>query len=157
MLKLSAIAAAILLASVGVFVLGHSLSDSASPAVFDGVTTSDLTGAGITILDLNPTDRPTVARDTATRSMLFEAGVTVESSQLVRVHLAARESARPSPSGDFLAWAIRLDTSEVANIEYFGTDLHFSRSANPTIAFVDATTGDYLRSCGASGTASPTP
>jgi hypothetical protein len=154
MLKLSGAVVVVLLVIVGIFVLGHSLSDSAAPAVFDGVTTSDLAGAGITIVDPNPTEQATVSRDKATRSMLVQSGVTVESSQLVRVHLAARESAQPSPSGDFLAWAIRLDTSGAGIAEYFGTGLAFTSSANPTIVFVDAATGDYLRSCFVSGTPS---
>ena len=145
MLKLSGTIVVALLVIVGVFVLGHSLSDSATPGVFDGVSPSDLTGSGITIVDLNPTDHATVARDTATRSMLFQGGITVESSQLVRIRIAPTEAIPPKPSADFLAWAIRLDTSEADNAEYFGTGLHFNRSANPTIALVDAATGDYLR------------
>ncbi len=132
------------------------MSDSAAPGIFDGVTTSDLTGAGIAIVDPNPVEQATVSRDTATRSMLFQAGVTVESSQLVRVHIAPSEHIPPKPSGDFLAWAIRLDTFEAGNTEYFGTGLWFSSSANPTIVFVDANTGDYLRECFVSGTVSPT-
>ncbi len=145
MLKLSGAIVVVLLVIVGVFVLGHSLSDSATPGVFDGVTASDLTGAGITILDLNPTDHATLARDTATRSMLFQGGITVESSQLVRIRIAPSETIPPKLSGDFLAWAIRLDTSEAGITEYFGRGLAFSSSANPTLVFVNANTGDYLR------------
>jgi hypothetical protein len=148
-------AVVVVLAIVGAIVLRHSLSDSAAPGVFDGVRTSDLVGSGIEIIDPNPTDQATVPRDSATRSVLGQTGVTVESSQLVRVHIAPTESIPPKPSGDFLAWAIRLDTSGAGNAEYFGTGLWFSSSANPTIVFVDAATGGYLREFFVSATPSP--
>jgi hypothetical protein len=144
MLKLAGAVVVVLLVIVGVIVLRHSLTNSATPGVFNGITPSDLAGSGITIIDQNPTEQPTVPRDKATRSVLGQTGVTVASSQLVRIHIAPSESIPPKPSGYFLAWAIRLDTSRVANTEYFGTGLYFT--ANPTIAFVDATTGDYLSS-----------
>jgi hypothetical protein len=156
MLKLSGAVIVVLLVIVGILVLGHSLTDSASPAVFDGVTPSDLSASGIFILDPNPSDQPAVSRDSATRSVLLQGGITVEASQLIRVILSGGEgSILHSISGEFLAWAIRLDTSGAGVAECLGTSLCFSSSANPTIAFVNAETGDFLRSIGVP--AAPTP
>ncbi len=158
MLKLSGAVVVVLLVIVGVFVLGHSLSDSAAPGVFDGVSLQDMSQQGVTLLEENPADAQRVSRDEATRSLLGQLGLIVEASELVSIDIAPGEAIPPRPSGRFTAWAVRLDTSGVPNQEYFGPrgGGGFSRSANPTIVFVDAATGDYLREYFVSGAVSPT-
>jgi hypothetical protein len=155
MLKLSGAIVFALLVIVGAIGLGYSLTDSESPGVFDGLTASDLAGSGITIRDPNPPDQPAVSRDNATRSVLIQAGVTAEASQLIRVNFSGGGSIRSSLVGEFLVWAIRLDTSGSDVSECFGTSRCFATTAIPTIAFVNANTGDYLGAFVAPGTPSP--
>ncbi len=155
MLKLSGAVIVVLLVVVGVIVLGHSLSSSATPRVFDGVSLQDMSQRGVTLLEENPADAPRVSRDEATTSLLGQLGLTIEASELVAIDVAASDGVPQRPPGRFTAWAVRLDTSHVASEDHFGPGLGFSNSASTTIVFLDADTGNYLREYFVPATPSP--
>jgi hypothetical protein len=108
-------------------------------------------------MEENPADAPRVSREHATSSLLGQLGLTVEASELVSIDVAPSEAIPPRPSGRFTAWAVRLDTSHVANEEHFGPGLWFSSSASRTIVFLDADAGNYLAEYFVPGTSLPTP
>jgi len=114
-----------------------------SISVFDGVTDAQLAQVGISIIDPQPTGRPSIAEYDTRRSVLKQAGVIVEGAQLVLIDLM--KPGPPGAHGEHLAWAVRIDPSGVVNQEYYGPP-GFAVVNGPefVIAFFSASTGQYL-------------
>ena len=141
MLKVVTGTAATVVVIVG-FVIWAANTHSSEVSVFDGVTDAQLAQAGITVIDSDPVDSPSVSEYSIRRSVLQQAGIVIDDVRLVRIDLL-----KPGPTsvlGEHLAWAVRISPFGVANAEYYG--IGFAANGGPEfiIMFSSATTGDFL-------------
>lgn len=113
--------------------------------VFDGVSAADLQSAEVRILDDDPDAQPGWDADQARLRAQVYPGLYSERASLVKVELGAPyyDGIFPPRSGTYLAWAIRVATSQADSGNLAG--VVFYPSAEATIAFVDANSGELLR------------
>jgi hypothetical protein len=139
----SAILVAFLLLCGGI-ALNHALAGPPAPvAVFDGVSAEDLASENIVLLDAYPSAAPSVPLDDPEQIVLGEPGIVVQGTQLVRIQLTNQGSPISPP---LLAWALRLDTSQLPEDDTYTGPGPFWISGGPdfAIVFFDAETSADL-------------
>jgi hypothetical protein len=132
-----ALTAAITLVSAWFFLIRAS----GEPSVFEGISAADLANDHITISEPND-ERPVVSSDDARAAILRYPGAYPEGTQLVHLKLSESDPSyflAPN-SGDYLVWAVRVDTSAAPTPVPFQVNFGPSFNTGPvsTVAFVDA-------------------
>lgn len=120
--------------------IAPALRPSSPVAVFDGVSDADLAQFDIRVMDYRPAATPHFSDAGFRRTLSESPGVTIESSQLVTARVPGYSSR--------LAWAIRVNTSQVPDwvAECMGPACQFGPGRSYSIVFFDAQSGDRIGS-----------
>ncbi len=123
------------------------VTESTPRGVFDGVSDDNLAASGIDIVDKHPDPGPVTYTEQDAMSQVQEltGGAEVIGRQLVRAMVKP-----PTPGGDYLVWAVRVNPETVA--PYCGGCVegpHYyigNTEIDIAILFVDAQTGQQVAS-----------